>query len=140
MQLYGNIHTPESEPTEFEGHGVRDDIRGLISQKGNALLKQVYCQDLSALERGVTVKVVFPHEPNEDLMTVEEAFADAEQSEARWRVFEQGQKSKPVLIQLPEPVYTTLEQLAVQQDRTVPAFIGQLIESLTVTFAPSPSL
>ena len=83
------------------------------------------------------MQVISPHEPNEDLVTVEEAFADAEQSEARWRAYEQGQKIKPVLIQLPESTYFALEQLAKQQDRTVPMLIGQLVESLTVAFAPS---
>ena len=33
MQLYDNIHIPESELAEFEGHGAGADLGGLLNQK-----------------------------------------------------------------------------------------------------------
>jgi hypothetical protein len=78
-----------------------------------------------------------PHEPEEEVLSAENAFQDAERSEARWQAFERGQHLRRVLIELPEPAYLTLEELARRQDRTVPRLIEQIIRDLLVTFAPS---
>jgi predicted nucleic acid-binding protein len=78
-----------------------------------------------------------PHEPSEELLSsVEDAFHDAEQSEARWQAFEQGQGLKRVLIELPEPAYSALEDLAKQQDKTVPRLIERIVEELLIVFVP----
>lgn len=78
-----------------------------------------------------------PHEPEEELLSAEDAFRDAERSEARWRAFEREQRLRPVLIELPETAYLTLEDLAKRQGRTVPRLIEQVIGELLVTFSPS---
>jgi hypothetical protein len=53
-----------------------------------------------------------PHEPAEEVLSVEDAFRDAERSEGRWRAFEQEEYLRRMLIELPEPAYLTLEELA----------------------------
>ncbi len=35
-----------------------------------------------------------PHEPREEVLSVEDAFRDAEESEARWQAFEQEKQSR----------------------------------------------
>jgi hypothetical protein len=85
-------------------------------------------------------KIYRPHEPEEALLTVEQAFQDAEQSEARWQVFEQKQRLHRVLIELPEPAYQTLEALARRQEKTVPQLIEHVLADLLTTFAPLPTL
>lgn len=52
-----------------------------------------------------------PHEPGEELLSVEDAFRDAERLEVRWRAFEREKHLRRVLIELPEPAYWTLEEL-----------------------------
>lgn len=81
-----------------------------------------------------------PHEPGEELLSVEDAFRDAERSEGRWQAFECEQRLRRVFIELPEPAYWTLEELARRQNRTVPRLIEQVISELLVTFAPSTVL
>ncbi len=78
-----------------------------------------------------------PHEPEEEVLSVEDAFRDAERSEERWRVFEQEKYLRRVFIELPEPAYLTLEELARRQKQTVPRLIERVIRELLVTFAPS---
>ena len=78
-----------------------------------------------------------PHEPEEEVLSVEDAFRDAERSEARWRAFEREQHLWRVLIELPEPAYLTLEELARRQKQTVPRLIERVIRESLVTFAPS---
>ena len=77
-----------------------------------------------------------PHEPEEEVLSVEDAFRDAERSEARWRAFEQEAYLRRVFIELPEPAYLTLEELARRQKQTVPGLIERVIGELLVTFAP----
>lgn len=77
-----------------------------------------------------------PHEPEEEVLSVEDAFRDAERSEARWRAFEQKGYLRRVLIELPESAYLTLEELARRQKQTVPGLIERVIGELLVTFAP----
>jgi len=77
-----------------------------------------------------------PHEPEEEVLSVEDAFHDAERSEARWQAFEQEEYLRRVLIELPEPAYLTLEELARRQKQTVPGLIERVIGELLVTFAP----
>ncbi len=74
-----------------------------------------------------------------DILPAADAFCDAEQSEARWQAVAREQRMQPVLIELPEPIYQTLEELARRQHRTVPRLIEQTIERLVLTFAPSVS-
>jgi predicted DNA-binding ribbon-helix-helix protein len=78
-----------------------------------------------------------PHEPKEELLSVEEAFRDAEQSEARWQAFEREVGLRRVLIELPEPAYLALEELARRQSRTVARLIEQVIKELVTMFSPS---
>jgi|Deesub1362B_J571_1020462.scaffolds.fasta_scaffold11797_3 hypothetical protein len=78
-----------------------------------------------------------PHEPEEELLSVEEAFRDAERSEVRWQAFEREAGLRRVLIELPEPAYLALEELARRQSRTVPRFIEQVIKELVTMFSPS---
>jgi len=85
-------------------------------------------------------RVYKPHEPEQALLTVEQAFRDAEQSEARWQTFEQERRLRRVLIELPEPAYQTLETLARRQEKTVPQLIEHVLADLLVTFAPLPTL
>ncbi len=83
------------------------------------------------------MKTILPHEPQEELPSIEEAFADARDSEARWQAFDAEHGLRRVFIELPEPVYARLEQLARQQRRSVPVFVERVIRDLIVTFAPS---
>lgn len=78
-----------------------------------------------------------PHEPEEAVLSVEDAFRDAELSAARWQGILREQRVQQVLIELPEPMYLTLEELARRQNRTVPRIIEQVIAELLVTFVPS---
>lgn len=83
------------------------------------------------------MKKIMPHEPQEELASVDEAFADAHNSELRWRVFDTEQGLKRVFIELPEPLYQTLERLARQQRQSVPVFIEHVIQDLVTTFVPA---
>lgn len=76
-----------------------------------------------------------PHEPDEKLLSAEDAFRDADLSEARWQDFEQEQRLKRVVIELREPAYETLEQLARRQNRTVSHMVEEAITQLFTTFA-----
>ena len=82
------------------------------------------------------MKGIAPHEPQEQVLSAAEAFADAQNSEARWQAFETRHGIKRVFIELPEPTYNTLEQLAEQQQRSVSTLIERVIQDLVVTFAP----
>lgn len=83
------------------------------------------------------MKIIAPHEPQEELHSVAEAFADARNSEARWQAFDTEQGLKRIFLELPEPLYHTLERLAGQQHQRVPVFLERVIEGLVTTFAPS---
>ena len=83
------------------------------------------------------MKAIMPHEPNEELLSVDDAFADARRSEARWQAFEAEHNLKRVYIDLPQPLYQTLEQLGKRQELSVPLFIERVIQNLVVTFVPS---
>lgn len=83
------------------------------------------------------MKVITPHEPNEELLSVDDAFADARESEARWQAFEASHRLKRVSIDFPEPLYNTLERLGEQQQLSVPLFIERVMKNLVMTFAPS---
>ncbi|MDZ7379136.1 MAG: ribbon-helix-helix domain-containing protein [candidate division KSB1 bacterium] len=78
-----------------------------------------------------------PHEPEEQVLSARDAFQDAEQSTVRWQTVAQERHVQPVLIELPEPMYQTLEELARRQNQTVSRLIEQTIEQLVLTFAPS---
>ncbi|MBN1889005.1 MAG: ribbon-helix-helix protein, CopG family [Thermoflexales bacterium] len=82
------------------------------------------------------MKSIAPHEPQEQVLSAADAFADAQNSEARWQAFEARHGIKRVFIELPEPTYNTLEQLAGQQQRSVSTLIERVIQDLVVTFAP----
>ena len=78
-----------------------------------------------------------PHEPDEALLSAEEAFRDAELSEARWQVFEQERRLKRVVIELQEPAYGVLEALARQQNRTVSRMAEEAMSHLLAIFTPA---
>lgn len=57
-------------------------------------------------------KMYVPHEPDEPVLSAQDAFADAERSEERWQTFEQSRGLKRVLVELPEPTFLALQQAA----------------------------
>ena len=81
-----------------------------------------------------------PHEPDEKLLSTDDAFRDADRSEARWQAFEQERHLKRVVIELREPAYGTLEELARRQNRTVSRIGEEVIDQLLATFAPPSAL
>ncbi len=83
------------------------------------------------------MKTITPHEPQEELHSVAEAFADARHSEMRWQAFDTEQGLKRVFLELPEPLYHTLERLARQRQQSVPVFIERVIQDLVAAFTPS---
>ena len=52
------------------------------------------------------------HEPEELLLSGEDAVKDAEESEERWREWERKHQRKPIQIDLPQNEYDVLEDLA----------------------------
>ena len=80
-------------------------------------------------------KLYAPHEPNEPLLSAQDAFVDAARSEARWQTFEQAQHLRRVLVELPEPAFLALEKLAERQNQTVARLVGQVMADLAETFA-----
>jgi hypothetical protein len=91
----------------------------------------------NSFERRCDMKRILPHEPEEELLSADDAFADARNSEARWQAFDTDHGLKRIFIEVPEPLYYTLERLARQQQQSVPGFIEHVIQDLVVTFAPS---
>ena len=83
------------------------------------------------------MKTIAPHEPTKALLSAEEAFADASASEKRWQVFDAEQGLKRIFIDLPDPLYHTLERLAQQRQQSVPMFVEHVLEDLVTTFAPA---
>lgn len=81
--------------------------------------------------------MIMPHEPNEELLSVNDAFDDADRSEARWQAFEAEHGRKRIFIDFSEPLYQTLEKLGQQQQLSVPLFIERVMKDLVMTFAPS---
>ena len=76
-----------------------------------------------------------PHEPEEEVLSAEDAFLDAEQSEARWKTFEREQGLRRVLVELPEPAFYKLEKLARQRRRSVANLMEEVITGLVDAFA-----
>ncbi len=75
-----------------------------------------------------------PHEPEELLLSdPDEAFQDAELSEARW----QARERQPLLVELSPVEYHLLERLARQQDKTGPQLAQALLRSILSTLSPS---
>lgn len=78
-----------------------------------------------------------PHELDEPLLSVEDVFSDAEQSEDRWQVFEKSHGLKRVLVDLPEPTFRALERVAGRQNQTVARLVGRVMIDLADAFEPS---
>jgi hypothetical protein len=76
-----------------------------------------------------------PHEPEEEVLSVADAFQDAEQSEARWKAFEKDERLCRVLVELPQPAFSKLEKLALQRKRTVSHLVEEVITGLVDAFA-----
>ncbi len=76
-----------------------------------------------------------PHESEEDVLSADDAFLDAEQSEARWQSFERDQRMHRLLLELPEPAFSKLEKLAMQRRKTVSNLVEEVITNLVDTFA-----
>ena len=83
------------------------------------------------------MKRIMSHEPAEELLSADEAFDDARQSSMRWSAFETERGLKRIFIELPEPLYMTLERLARQQHQSVPTLIEHVMQDLVKTFAPA---
>lgn len=77
------------------------------------------------------MKAIAPHEPNDELHSVADAYVDAHNSEMCWRAFDTEHGLKRVFIELPEPVYHALDELARQQHQSVAVFIERVIQDLT---------
>ena len=75
-----------------------------------------------------------PHEPEEEVLTAEDSFQDAEQSEARWLAFEKDERLRRLLVELPEPAFSKLEKLAPQRRRTVSHLVEEVITGLVDVF------
>jgi predicted DNA-binding ribbon-helix-helix protein len=80
-------------------------------------------------------KIYAPHEPEEEVLSADDAFRDAEQSEARWQTFEKDQKLHRLLVELPEPAFSKLERLAQQRKRTVANLVEEVITGLVDAFS-----
>ncbi len=80
-------------------------------------------------------KIYSPHEPDEEVLLADDAFRDAEQSEARWQIFEKDQKRHRLLVELPEPAFSKLEKLAQYRKRTVASLVEEVITDLVDAFA-----
>jgi hypothetical protein len=50
-------------------------------------------------------KIYEPHEPEEEVLSAEDAFRDAEQSKSRWQTFIKDQKRHRLLVELHEPAF-----------------------------------
>jgi DNA-binding MarR family transcriptional regulator len=81
---------------------------------------------------------IAPHEPDESLLSdPEEAFRDAELSEARWQAWESQQQLQPVLVELSPAEYRLLASLAQRQGKTVPQLAEALLQSILSALSPS---
>jgi hypothetical protein len=80
-------------------------------------------------------KNYLPHEPEEEVLSAEDAFRDAEQSESCWQAFERNQKLRRLLVELPEPSFSKLEELAKQRRRTAAHLVEEVITGLVDAFA-----
>ena len=89
---------------------------------------------ISAPQSEMKEKNYAPHEPEEEVLSAADAIQDAEQSEARWQAFEKGEKMCRVLVELPQPVLSRLEKLALQRRRTVSHLIEEVITGLVDVF------
>ena len=78
-----------------------------------------------------------PHEPEEDVLSADDALLDAEQSEARWQSFERDQRMRRLLLELPEPAFSKLEKLAIKRRKTVSNLLEEVITNLVDAFANS---
>ena len=70
------------------------------------------------------------HEPEEELLSGEDALKDAEESKRRWQEWERKHQWKFVYTELPRSEYYLLENLAQRQDRTVPQVIQALLDGV----------
>ena len=96
--FYHNPQTKRSTVIPFNGKEVP---KGLL----NEILK----------EAGIS---------REEVLSADDAFHDAGQSEARWQAFERDQRLHRVLVDLPEPTFSKLEKLARQRRRNVAHIIS----------------
>ncbi len=76
-----------------------------------------------------------PHEPEEEVLSAEDAFLDAELSEARWQAFERDQKMRRLMVVLPETSFSKLEKLARARRKTVAHLVEEVITGLADAFA-----
>jgi predicted DNA-binding ribbon-helix-helix protein len=80
-------------------------------------------------------KIYAPHEPEESVLSADDAFKEAEQSEARWQTFEKDLKRHRLLVELPEPAFSKLERLAQQRKKTVANLVEEVITGPIDAFA-----
>ena len=76
------------------------------------------------------------HEPEEELLSGEDAIKDAEESERHWQAWERKHQQKFVSIGLPLSEYSILEDLAQQQGKTVPQVIQALLDGVLSALMP----
>jgi hypothetical protein len=75
-----------------------------------------------------------PHEPEEEVLSAEDAFQDAKQSEDRWQTFERDQNMRRLLVELPESSFSKLEKLALKRRRTAAHLVEEVITGLVDAF------
>lgn len=76
------------------------------------------------------------HEPEELLLSGEDALRDAEESEKRWREWERKHQLKSIRIDLPQSEYDLLEDLAKKQGKTVSQVVQALLDSVLSALMP----
>lgn len=82
------------------------------------------------------INKITPHEPEEELLSAEDALRDAEESEKRWQMWELKERQR-ILIELPQSEYILLEEIANQQGKTVSELVRTLLESVLSALVPS---
>ena len=80
------------------------------------------------------------HEPEELLLSGEDAVKDAEESEKRWREWERKHQWKPIRIDLPQSEYDVLEDLAQKQGKTVSQVAQALLDGVLSALMPYQQL
>jgi len=80
------------------------------------------------------------HEPEELLLSGEDALKDAEESEKRWQEWEQKNQLRSIRIDLPKNEYDALEDFAKKQDKTVSQVVQALLDGVLSALMPYAKL
>jgi len=78
---------------------------------------------------------ITPHEPQEVLLSGEDALRDADESERRWENWERGRALKELTVQLPVRDHEILAQLAERQGIAPTELCEALLHGVLSAFA-----